>query len=517
MVPTFTAVSPICSGGTLSALPLISNNGITGTWAPILNNLATTEYTFTPNANQCATSTTLTITVNPNVTPTFNAVAPICSGESLAPLPTNSTNGITGTWSPALNNTATTTYTFLPNAGQCAVTTPLTITVNPNVTPTFNAVAPICSGESLAPLPTNSTNGIVGTWSPALDNMTTTEYTFTPNANQCATTTTLTIIVNNPGTVTPIIGDTKVCLGSTLQLANATAGGVWTSINPDVATVDNNGLVTPIISGFVRIVYTISSSNCNTSFIDIIVNSLPNPLLTDRYICVDKITGNYLSPVNMQCGVENTNHTFEWTLNGQPLPTTTNLHVATEEGLYTVYVTNNTTGCVGEASANVIKSSIAIASATVDNDFDGNQIITVTVTGGSGDYEYQLDENWPQDSNQFIVEQGDYTITVIDKNGCGTETLSVFALNYPRYFTPNNDGYNDTWFIEGLSNQQEAQIFILDRYGKLVKSIKPYLNEFWDGTLNGHELPSTDYWFTLKYINKNGELKDFRSHFSLKR
>ena len=58
-------------------------------------------------------------------------------------LPTTSTEGITGTWAPAINNTATTTYTFTPAAGQCATTATLTITVNPNVTPTFAAVAPI--------------------------------------------------------------------------------------------------------------------------------------------------------------------------------------------------------------------------------------------------------------------------------------------------------------------------------------------------------------------------------------
>ncbi|WP_297507872.1 lamin tail domain-containing protein, partial [Flavobacterium sp.] len=94
ITPTFTAVVPICSGATLTALPTTSNNGINGTWAPALNNTATTTYTFTPSAGQCATTTTLTITVNPQVTPTFTAVAPICSGATLTALPTTSNNGI---------------------------------------------------------------------------------------------------------------------------------------------------------------------------------------------------------------------------------------------------------------------------------------------------------------------------------------------------------------------------------------------------------------------------------------
>ena len=115
-------------------MPTTSNNGITGTWSPALSNTATNTYTFTPTSGQCATSTTLTITVNPNVTPTFTAVAPICSGGSLSALPTTSNNGITGTWSPTLSNTVSNTYTFTPTSGQCATSTTLTITVNPNVT-----------------------------------------------------------------------------------------------------------------------------------------------------------------------------------------------------------------------------------------------------------------------------------------------------------------------------------------------------------------------------------------------
>ncbi|WP_445723397.1 choice-of-anchor L domain-containing protein, partial [Flavobacterium sp.] len=162
----------------------------------VVNGLSTGANVFRWTASDLSCTSDVTITVNPNVTPTFAAVAPICSGATLSALPTTSTNGINGTWSPALNNTATTTYTFTPTAGQCATTTTLTITVNPNVTPTFAAVSPICSGATLSALPTTSTNGINGTWSPALNNTTTTIYTFTPTAGQCATNTTLTITVN---------------------------------------------------------------------------------------------------------------------------------------------------------------------------------------------------------------------------------------------------------------------------------------------------------------------------------
>ena len=68
----------------------------------------------------------------------------------MSALPTTSTNGITGTWSPALNNTQTTTYTFTPTSGQCATTASLTITVNNTPSPTAQSIQDGCSTATLA-------------------------------------------------------------------------------------------------------------------------------------------------------------------------------------------------------------------------------------------------------------------------------------------------------------------------------------------------------------------------------
>ena len=126
-----------------SALPTTSTNGITGTWSPEINNTATTTYTFTPDAGQCATTATLTITITDNIVPAFAAVGPYsATDQAFLTLPATSTNGITGTWSPAINNTTTTTYIFTPDEGQCATTATLTITITDNITPEFTAVGP---------------------------------------------------------------------------------------------------------------------------------------------------------------------------------------------------------------------------------------------------------------------------------------------------------------------------------------------------------------------------------------
>jgi hypothetical protein len=104
-------------------------------------------------------------------------------------LPTLSNNGITGTWNPATISTAaagTTTYTFTPDAGQCATaTTTVDVTVTGAVTPTFDPIGNLCIGATAPLLPAVSNNGINGTWNPATISTATagtTTYTFTPDA-----------------------------------------------------------------------------------------------------------------------------------------------------------------------------------------------------------------------------------------------------------------------------------------------------------------------------------------------
>ncbi len=179
----------------MSALPTTSTNGITGAWSPVLSNTETKNYTFTPTEGQCATEQTMTIVVNPTIIPEFDDYGIICTGETLPPLPTLSNNQITGTWAPDLDNTVSQPYTFTPTGGQCATTYTMNIIVDQKVVPEFPTVNPICPGGVLNPLPTTSNNEIIGTWSPALNNLVTNTYTFTPTGSQCATTTTITIVV----------------------------------------------------------------------------------------------------------------------------------------------------------------------------------------------------------------------------------------------------------------------------------------------------------------------------------
>jgi large repetitive protein len=269
--PTFSSIAAICSGAAAPTLPGTSTNGISGTWSPTtVSNTASATYNFTPTAGQCATNASLAVTVNSIVTPTFNPIAPICSGAAAPTLPGTSTNGITGTWSPAtVSNTTTGTYNFTPTAGQCASGTTVAVTVNPNVTPSFNPIPPICSGAAAPALPGTSTNGITGTWSPATVNNTASgTYTFTPTAGQCASSTTLSVTVN-PATTPTFTPIAAICSGATPPtLPGTSTNGISGTWSP--ATVSNTANATYN--------FTPTAGQCATNAsLSVTVNSIVTP------------------------------------------------------------------------------------------------------------------------------------------------------------------------------------------------------------------------------------------------
>lgn len=231
ITPTFTQVGPYCAGALIPPLPTTSQNGFSGTWSPAINNQQTTTYTFTPDAGQgeCVSNATLIIEIPPNQ-PSFAVVGPYCAGTLIPTLPTTSQNGFTGTWSPAINNQQTTTYTFTPNPGQCVIETTMTIEIN-GTTPTFNSFPPQCAGSQIPALPTTSQNGFTGTWSPAINNQQTTTYTFTPDPGQCAFETEMTIEVFPTSTPTfyPI---STLCQNVSLSLPTTSTNGISGTWSP---------------------------------------------------------------------------------------------------------------------------------------------------------------------------------------------------------------------------------------------------------------------------------------------
>ena len=251
----------------------------------------------------------------------------------------------------------------------------------------------------------------------------------------------------------------------------------------------------------------------------LIINQLPViQLVPEYFICEDYNTGTLLNPATLNTGITASNYIFEWTLDGNKFGGDTSSITTPQIGNYIVKVTNTNTNCINTYSSKVTKYAPYLE-ITYSDAFENPTFIAVNVLGvGSGNYEFQIDDSLFQDSNIFNnIAPGDHTISVRDKDGhCNPAPIKAVIINYPKYFTPNGDGYHETWNITHLAlTNPNAPILIFDKYGKFIKEISPTSNG-WNGTFNGQPLPSTDYWFTVDYSEK-GTAKTFKSHFSMKR
>jgi gliding motility-associated-like protein len=196
---------------------------------------------------------------------------------------------------------------------------------------------------------------------------------------------------------------------------------------------------------------------------------------------------------------------------------TTRVITVSTPGVYTVDVTKDygSLTCSGSASTTVVVSNAPeIEEITFTDWTESDNTITVTLSQNSiGTYLYSIDNaNW-QSSPVFTgLTPGPYTVYVKDDQECGADQAEVYLLNYPNFFTPNEDGFNDFWRVPFSEVEPHLETFIYDRYGKLITGFGVD-SQGWDGTLNGRRLPSTDYWFVV--IRENG--KQHRGHFSMKR
>ncbi|HMB63703.1 MAG TPA: T9SS type B sorting domain-containing protein [Eudoraea sp.] len=193
-----------------------------------------------------------------------------------------------------------------------------------------------------------------------------------------------------------------------------------------------------------------------------------------------------------------------------------------QPGSYTLTATNTVSGqidCITSRTVTLVVSETPRITDVIIQDLQPQNRVEV-ITDINGNFEYQLDSGPFQASNIFgDVTPGMHTVTINDLNGCGMVTENITVVGFPKFFTPNGDGANDLWHIIGVSTLSNPVVHVFDRYGKLLKQLNQN-SAGWDGTYNGRELPSSDYWFKLSYSDNLGQQVEARfinTHFSLRR
>lgn len=239
---------------------------------------------------------------------------------------------------------------------------------------------------------------------------------------------------------------------------------------------------------------------------NLIVNDLPSVKLEKSYFLCNLEPSLY---VNVASDLDS----YTWKFEGNDIVSNTYEANLVNAGKYTLVVgkIENNIYCENNFEFELIRSVLPKIKQVIYKELSDDNYIEI-IPNVNGNLLYSIDGKNYYESNYFSnVQGGTYTVYVKDKEGCGIDSKEVTIIDYPKFFTPNNDGQNDLWQISSITKFPNSKIAIFDRYGKLLIELSPN-DAGWNGFYNGKEMPSDDYWFKANLNTVN-----FSGHFSLKR
>lgn len=316
----------------------------------------------------------------------------------------------------------------------------------------------------------------------------------------------LPFVISEPDSLSFVITKTDVlCRNGSNGTATADVSGgtgpytyVW---NTD--PVQNSATATGLAAGIYSVSVT-DSNGCNTAGNVVIIQ--PNDDLSVTISAVDVLCAGGASGRATAVGFGGTGpYSYLWnSIPEQTTPTASGLPA----GTYSVTVTD-INGCTTSGSATInepepIELDYSITIASCPDSDDG--AIAVTVEGGTGPYTF-LWSDGAVTQNRTKVKPGNYSLIVTDMNSCSKAldaevifTGSFACVEIPNIITPNNDGYNDTWILKNIDLYPDAEIFVYNRWGKLVFRTKNISANPWDGRSGGKLVPTDSYHYIL-YLN----------------
>jgi gliding motility-associated-like protein len=131
--------------------------------------------------------------------------------------------------------------------------------------------------------------------------------------------------------------------------------------------------------------------------------------------------------------------------------------------------------------------------------------IEVQTAGGVQPYVWSW-SNGESTENITDLFAGTYDLLITDDFGCQksyefiVETVDIECVSVVNTFTPNGDGYNDTWVLQNLELYPEAVVKVFNRWGNLLfESSGEYTP--WDGSYKGTALPAEVYYYVIVLNN----------------
>lgn len=332
-------------------------------------------------------------------------------------------------------------------------------------------------------------------------NATTTYYATTTAGgcftNRIAVTATINLIPDIVTTNSPL----SSCGSAVVTLtATPTSGTVNWYADATSTNVLGTGttFVTPLLQSNTTFYAEATNANCtNGNRVPVVVSIYPIPAVSDeeKIIC-------QTNPVTLDAGLGGMSYLWSTGATSQTIQ-------VNDVGAYFVAITSPD-NCTSRKNILVVRQIVPeINEITVKE-----TTVTIEMKNTAPYFEYSLDGIVYQSSNVFTdVAAGIQTAYVRNAYYCDWDQKKFIVISAPKFFTPNNDGYNDVWTVKDFEIFPEAKISIFDRFGKLLIELSPSKSA-WDGTFNQKPLPASDYWYVLKLDASSVEK---RGHFSLKR
>ncbi|MFZ2284141.1 MAG: T9SS type B sorting domain-containing protein, partial [Lutibacter sp.] len=329
--------------------------------------------------------------------------------------------------------------------------------------------------------------------------------------------------------ISATFGDSR-CDGGTLNLsATATNGAtvLWfDSLTSTTPIYSGPNFPTPILSATANYYVLASANGCLTgkrTAVTATIYGIPTIISAPDVTVCEGNSGTINAAASSATAIINW---YGAPTGGIPLETGNSLTVMPTSTITTFYVDATENGCTTPTRTavkmEVLGNTISLTSPITLNDIaiiadSNNNSITINNFPGIGNYEFNLNsfEEFVDENYFEHLEPGIHSLYLRDKTNCGISKLDIAILGFPKFFTPNGDGQNDTWKVLGNNNNIEiSAIYIFDRFGKLVANVD--LNgEGWDGFYNGERLPASDYWYLVKYTDQYGDYREKRGNVSL--
>ncbi len=419
------------------------------------------------------------------------------------------------------------------------------LNVEPLPNLTFSANPPVCVGDTM-----NFTNntwvggtGVIAQWNwdfgdgntstlfepvnvYAASGTYTVELKATSDFN-CADSATITVEVSPPSVGGIVVTDDTVCAynnNGTLTLTGQTGnpvfwefsndGGInWFAVsNTTTSQLYQNLASTTMFRAFVQ------SGACpgvysDTATITVDMPSVGGEILSDTTVCLESNNGlltasGYLGQITTWQYSDDTGQTWITVNNTTDTISFANLQ---QNRIYRIIVTNGVCPSDTSVSATVTVYQFNGAYAEQDSTISLGQQITL-IAGGGVDYlwypNYQISDTTTAEVDVNPLENTNYYVVVYDGNGCvdtAMVTITVvndYNLQISNTITPNNNGYNDTWYVGNIENYPDNEVTIFNRNGQVIYNKKGYLND-WDGTYNGSKLPDGTYFYVIKFDNSD--------------